>query len=99
MQSLLFEHPHNDVCIEVGKSLEHLKQHLSPKGNPGQKYPHAFQEIMKTWGIFLLLDSVLLLSKIIKMSLRMLCLLILSPDTGQTETWGSPANTELDKEN
>ena len=87
MRSLLFEQSQEDVCAEVDKSLQHQEQDPSPARNLGQRYPQAFLKKMGRCGELLLLDPMLLKSKNHTKCLRMLCLLILFPDTGQTEVW------------
>ena len=63
MRSLLFEQSQEDVCVEVGKSLQHQEQDPSPVRNLGQRYPQAFPKKMGRCGELLLLDPMLLKSK------------------------------------
>ena len=87
MRSLLFEQSQEDVCVEVGKSLQHQEQDPSPVSNLGQRYPQAFPKKMGRCGegTSIVGPHAAKEQKSYRMSLRILCLLILSPDTGQTE--------------
>ena len=82
MRSLLFEQSQEDVCVEVSKSLQHQEQDPSPKISAGLS-----EEDGKMWGTSFVGPHAAKEQKSYRMSLRMLCLLILSPDTGQTEAW------------